>query len=302
MNNTIAILIPVHNKLDLTRQCLANLQSLINNATDKVQFKIIIIDDGSTDSTSQWVKEHFPEVILLNGDGNLWWSGAVNKGAQYAVEQLKADYILLWNNDVYAAPDYFSALSEIIEKTDKNTIVGSKIFCDMHFKTVWSVGGKFDPYSGKLNMTGYFRDDTHEWQQPMEVDWLPGMGTLVPNEVINTIGYWDAENFPQYFGDSDYTLRAKLSGFKNIVFPELRIVNDISSSGIKKINRFGEIHAALTSVKSLHNLKKNIMFYRRYAKSCKAYFTLVENYFYFFGGFLKRKIKSWFCKKSIDIL
>jgi GT2 family glycosyltransferase len=298
MKTKIAILIPVHNKIDLTKKCLLNLHQQISIVNDKIHSHIIVIDDGSTDSTSQWIHQHYPEVIILKGDGNLWWSGAINLGAHYAVDTLNCDYVLLWNNDIHAAPDYFNVLADLIDKTDKNIIIGSKIFCDSDFKIVWSMGGNFNPFTGKLNMTGYFKEDKSEWQKPVEADWLPGMGTLIAKEVMERTGYWDAERFPQYYGDTDFTYRAKLNGFKNLVFPQLKIINDVANSGIKKINEFTEIIVALTNIKSLHNIRINFMFYRLYAKSIKAYFTLIENYFYFFGGLVKRKIKSIFCRTN----
>ncbi len=299
METKISILIPVHNKIDLTKKCLLNLHQQIKSFDNKIHYHIIIIDDGSTDLTSQWIQEHYPDVTVLQGDGNLWWSGAVNMGAQFAIKELNSDYVLLWNNDIHAAHDFFTVLADLIDKTDKNIIIGSKIFCDPEFKTVWSMGGNFDPFTGKLNMTGYFKKDRTEWQEPVEADWLPGMGTLIPQAVVEKTGYWDALRFPQYYGDTDFTYRAKLNGFKNMVFPQLKIINDVANSGIKRIDKFSEIFTALTSVKSLHNIKKNILFYKLYAKSNKAYFTLIENYFFFFGGFIKRKIKSVFSRTGI---
>ena len=84
----IAILLPVFNNLDFTRSTLEELGGL-RDGVDGANFNIVLIDDGSTDGTSEWVQQNHPEVILLHGDGNLWWSGAINMGAQYAIEKIK---------------------------------------------------------------------------------------------------------------------------------------------------------------------------------------------------------------------
>jgi GT2 family glycosyltransferase len=295
LKKTIAILIPVHNGLELTKKCLEDLHGNLKSAASEwVEFIPVIVDDGSTDSTAQWIQSNCVSCILLKGDGNLWWSGAVNLGARYAIHSLQADYILLWNNDIQVLPDYFSILTDIIAKMDHNSIIGSTIYADPQYQKIWSAGGIFNPYTGdKYMMVQHATDITHH-QQVTEVDWLTGMGTLIPSEVVERIGYWDAKRFPQYYGDSDFTYRAKLSGTKILVYPQLRIVNDLSNSGIKKVTRFREIIPTLTNIKSIHHIGKNFMFYWLYSKSPRAYLKFLEIYVYFFGGFAKRIIMGLF--------
>jgi GT2 family glycosyltransferase len=295
LKKKVAILIPVHNGLELTRKCLGNLYEFMKTSSgSRIEFFPVVVDDGSTDSTSQWVQENYKDCINLQGDGNLWWSGAVNLGAKYALDTSGADYILLWNNDIQVPPDYFTDLSDIILTLDTDSIIGSIIYADPGYQTIWSAGGIFNPYTGKKFMVRDIPDSVPKDQESFEVDWLTGMGTLVPREVIRKIGYWDARRFPQYYGDSDFVYRARINGFKILVNKRLRIVNDLSNSGIKHITRFREIIPALTSIKSIHNIGKNFMFYKLYSRSPLAYFKFFEIYLYFFGGFFKRKIKELF--------
>ncbi len=73
-------MIPVHNRKKLTRECLASLQN-----QDTKHFTVIVVDDGSTDGTSEMIRAEFPDTILLQGDGGLWWVGSINKGIRYAL-------------------------------------------------------------------------------------------------------------------------------------------------------------------------------------------------------------------------
>ncbi len=98
------IVIPVHNRKYLTNKCLNSLQ----RQTYK-NFNIIVIDDGSTDGTSKMIQNDFPGVILLHGDGNLWWTGATNMGCRYAIEN-GAKYILTLNDDVIVKHDYIEKM------------------------------------------------------------------------------------------------------------------------------------------------------------------------------------------------
>jgi GT2 family glycosyltransferase len=209
----IGILIPVHNGLDFTTKCLKGLYERIAEKTFlQAEFHIIVIDDGSNDGTSEWIKSNYPQTIVLEGDGNLWWSGGINEGTRFAVEEINCNYLLWWNNDITPSHDYFKNLEDILVN-DSPEVAGSKIYYAHDPQMIWSMGGIFDSGNGKKFMTGMNQKDSEEYITVHKADWLPGMGTILHRSVIDKIGLLDAKNFPQYHGDSDFTLRAKLSMF-----------------------------------------------------------------------------------------
>ncbi len=290
MNIIVSILIPVHNRLELTKECLNNLGFLNDNAFNQIHFNIIVIDDGSSDGTSPWIKDNYPEIHILHGDGSMWWSGGTNVGAKYAFENLNADYVLLWNNDISVQNDYFVNLVHHIEENHGNKIIiGSKIKDKEKTHLVWSYGGYFNPRTGNKGMYGYKKIDNEEYNKTISVDWLTGMGTTVPKQVVYDIGFWDDKNFPQYHGDSDFTYRAKIAGCEVFVYPDLVIYNYTKSSGIKHNNTFIGLINLLSSTRSKANFKKNFLFYKRYATSPFAYFTFFNDYVRLIGGFFKWK-------------
>ncbi len=284
-----AILLPVYNHLEYTKKSLGQL-SLRLGDIDDTKFHIVLIDDGSTDGTSDWVGTHFPDVIILKGDGNLWWSGAVNLGAVYALETLQVDYLILWNNDITFDDNYFSELVTLTSGIHEPIILGPKIYIEGQSGLVWSAGGYFNRRSGKIDMYGYFKEDSDELKQVRDVDWFTGMGTIIPKQVISKIGYWDNVNFPQYHGDTDLTYRAKLGGFQLKVFPSLIIYNHIENSGIEHQGSFKNLIKLITDIRSKSNLRKNLIFYKKYVKSPLAYLPLMWFYIKIFGGFLKWKL------------
>jgi len=74
----IWICIPVFNRKDLTLKCLASLQK-----QTYINFKIVICDHGSTDGTTEAIHEQYPNVIVINADSSLWWTGAINLCVKY---------------------------------------------------------------------------------------------------------------------------------------------------------------------------------------------------------------------------
>lgn len=281
---TISIIIPVFNRLEYTKKCLANLTGVINNSDIPERIiNLVVVDDGSRDGTSVWIKEHYPMVHLVFGNGSLWWSGGVNMGIKYAVEKLKTDYILWWNNDIVAAPDYFKILLRIIQTSPENLLIGSKIF-RLNKEILFGIGGRFDEANGAYEMYGHNLPDSTEFTQPIESDWFPGMGTTIHKSVFQKIGYVDEKNFPQYHGDSDFTLRAKKSGFQLTAFPELKIYND----GDNRKEPKNLIHS-LTQIGSLYNIRKDFLFFRRHTNSLRAYMALIRKYIRYIGGYYKWK-------------
>jgi GT2 family glycosyltransferase len=285
---SLCVLIPVYNKLDYTRQCLADLkENLKNNLTGSVQ--IVVIDDGSKDGTGSWIHANHPDVVVLEGTGNLFWTGAMNLGIKYAFYDQRYEYILLWNNDVMTGMDYFKNLFQVIQENPKG-VLGSKIMTLQDKNTVWSFGGYFDPRSGKKGMIGYLEQDGKEYSTVRKVDWCTGMGTLIHKGVVDEIGLMEEDLFPQYFGDTDYSYRASLAGFPVMINPGLILYNDTSNTGLRAQSGFKDLIKSLFNIRSNINIKSNYAFIKKYHTSRRAYITLLEFYLKVLAGFVKWKI------------
>jgi GT2 family glycosyltransferase len=200
----ISIVIPVHNRKEFTRECL----NALRNQTRPADC-LIVVDDGSTDGTADMLRDEFPEVVILRGDGNLFWTAAINRGITHALT-LGAQFVLTLNNDTVASP-------ELVEKM-------------LRAATLWptSLLGALDidaashkPYYGgeifnwKNSRSQFLLDILPADQQHglHEVSLFPGRGLLIPRIVFETIGLFEERELPHYMADYDFTLRARRSGF-----------------------------------------------------------------------------------------
>jgi glycosyltransferase involved in cell wall biosynthesis len=203
LNNSVSILIPVHNRKSITLKCLENLQQNANLE----RYRIIVIDDGSTDGTASAVQACYPNIALLQGNGNLWWTGAIAQGMRYAYDQ-GAEFIIWLNDDCELAPETLRALVQFCQDHPK-AIAGAQGFAKIQLDQP-AFGGKRKTWQG-------YRYIKAEPNQILPCDLLSGNVVCLPRAVIDKIGYPDIRRTPHYGGDSLYLLRAKKAGFEIFV-------------------------------------------------------------------------------------
>lgn len=208
----IYIVIPVYNRAAFTRACLLSLR----DQTCK-DFSIVVIDDGSTDGTEEMIKQEFPEVVLLHGDGNLWWTGATNRGVRYVLGICgPTDYVLALNNDLIVPPDYISTFTNL-SANFPNTLIGSVVTDIDDIDTICSGGVKINWKTAKLvNLNTGKKRSSFPQGFFTEVSILTGRGVLIPSQVFREIGLYNERHYPLY-GDTELPKRAEKAGYKLIV-------------------------------------------------------------------------------------
>ncbi len=211
----IYIIIPVHNRKAITLMCL---ETLKNNG-DLEQYQIVIVDDGSTDGTSQAITEQYPNVIILPGDGNLWWTGAMKLGMEYAHQQ-NADYIIWLNDDCNVPSRMINALLSFANNHFKGIIGGQGINKNSPHNILF--GGKIKTWQG-------YRFHQAISNEILPCDLLSGNIVCFPRSLIDDIGYPNPNVTPHYGGDSLYLIRAIKAGYSLYVDGRYNIY-DISSN------------------------------------------------------------------------
>src|SRR6478736_2966001 len=136
----VCIVIPVHNRKKFTRDCLLSLQ----NQTLPADY-IIVVNDGSTDGTSEMIEQEFPGVIILNGNGKLFWTAAINMGVRLALH-MEADHVMTLNNDTIASKDFIERM--VTSATQKPRAILGALDVDWLSKRPYYGGEIFNWRSG----------------------------------------------------------------------------------------------------------------------------------------------------------
>jgi GT2 family glycosyltransferase len=208
----IYAVVPVHNRKALVARFLTCMrQQTFRN------FTVIVVDDGSTDGTSALIEEKFPEVHLLAGDGNLWWTGATNLGVRHALAQAREDdAILVINDDIEVDPDYLEALFRVWQETP-NALVGSVVVDINHPEVIYDGGHTVNWWTAKMRTVNVGKPLSDFYKSHcVEVSLLTGWGALIPISVFHDVGLFDERHFQQC-GDGDLPVRAKNRGYRLLV-------------------------------------------------------------------------------------
>ena len=251
------IIVPTFNRVKTLSECINTLlaQSYRN-------IKIIVVDDASTDNTLQIIGDNYKNVIRLSGDGNRWWSGCMNIGLSHVVANCQAnDYFMSFNDDVLVDEDYVSNLVAAAALKPKSMLGSLAVDSEQCEKIVFC-GNRLDWAKGiwKGNPCVDLSDDLL-----LATDSLPGRGVLAPVALISEIGFYDDRSFPQYFGDEDFSLKAKKAGYSLFVCANARVKSHVRMTGSgRHAPKLKEFLNSLVSIRSPNQISRRLIFIFRH--------------------------------------
>ena len=207
-NKYIAVLLACFNRKEKTLLCLERLHEAL--LPEGFYYEVTLLDDGSTDGTSEMVHEKFPEVSIIKGNGNLYWNQGMRVAWNEAMLKRNYDYYLLLNDDTDLFPDAIKTLVETEEQLKKQ--LG---------KTAIVIGSIADPADGHLTYGGVKRENAYlgmkfsliePGEESIPCDTFNANCVLISKEVVDKVGIL-SDHFTHGMGDTDYGLRAAENGF-----------------------------------------------------------------------------------------
>lgn len=209
-----ALVIPVYNRRETTLQ---GLKSLSRTSAENLDVKIFVVDDASPDGTAEAVREKFPEVELIYGDGSLHYAAGTNRGIEAALKW-NPDYVVTMNDDSVFHEQFLQRLVKTAEENPRSIIGALLLLWDEPHK-VFQVGQKWKTLRGGWempeNLTAF-----NVGRDAFEVECLVGNCVLFPSEAIRENGLMDEKKFPHGWGDAQFLMRMRKAGWKLLVEPK----------------------------------------------------------------------------------
>lgn len=220
----VTVIIPNYNGLVFMEPCFAALDKQTGEA-----FEVLVVDNGSTDGSVEWLKEHqIPSIFLKENTG---FSGAVNAGIKAAV----TPYVILLNNDTEVTPSFVSELTAAMERSPSVFAVSSKMI-QMHHKELMDDAGDMYSVLGWAYQRGVGQD-VRLYNREREVFSACAGAAVYRREVFDEIGYFDEMHFA-YLEDIDVSYRAKIHGYHIRYCPAAVVYHVGSGTSGSKYNSF----------------------------------------------------------------
>ena len=276
------VVMPVHNRKALTRGCLNSLK--YQTVKD---FTIVVVDDGSTDGTAEMIQNEFPDIKLLYGDGQFFWTKSVNLGIRYALEQ-KASYIMTINDDTIKDESYIEKMLFWADQ-QKDALLGA-FAIDIHTKKAVYGGARIN-WKNRKTVSLLNKLPIEQQFGLHEVNHLPARGLLIPTAVFEKIGLFNEDQLPHSYADYDFTCRAHRNGCKLYCNYDAKIYIYPEENGDFKNRKNKSIKGYfyhLFGIKGEGNLRRFTTYVLNNCPPKYIPFVLVDGYARRLIGYLKR--------------
>lgn len=209
----VSVIIPVHNKLELTHRCVA---SLILSQT-KCNYEVIIADDASTEECA--LENIFHNAVIIRNKTNLGFLRTCNRAASNA----KGEFFVFLNNDTEVMSSWLDELLSVFERYDRVGIAGAKLlFPDGGLQDAGGlVWGNGTPYNTGRNANAF----APEWNYVRQTDYLTGAAMMISRQVWSEVGGFSDEFAPCYYEDTDLAFKVRAAGYRTFYVPHAAVIH-----------------------------------------------------------------------------
>lgn len=239
----VSIIIVNFNGNKFLQPCLRSL-----TMQDYNNIEIILVDNGSTDGSVQYISKTFPYIKLIRLQKNIGFAGANNIGFKKATGK----YVLLLNNDTKVRADFLSRLIEVFERDSTIGAAQSKLLVMDNPVLLDSVGAYLTP-TGFLYHYGYAKKDGVFYDKEIPTYSAKGASMMVRMSALKKVlvkgNMFDPDYFA-YFEETDLCHRIWLSGYKILYVPSSIVLHKMGATSSQMNNSFVQFHSFKNRINS----------------------------------------------------
>jgi GT2 family glycosyltransferase len=221
MDRRVHVLLPVHNRRQITERVIACLEQ-----QTWPNIHVLLIDDGSTDGTSQMVLEHIPDATVIRGSGKWWWAGSLDRGYSW-LERSGVDpddVVLILNDDTIFGPEFITNAVEELESANRTLLLAQAR----------------DPDSGEIDAGVHADWSTLNFRiarRAEDVNCFSTRGLFLRVRDMREIGRFHPILLPHYASDYEYTIRAHRKGFTFRTSSRVMLTLRNDTTGYRQVGR-----------------------------------------------------------------
>lgn len=222
----VSVIIPNFNGKKYLKDCLDSMRK-----QDCENFEVILVDNGSEDGSTDYVREVYPEVQVIALKENTGFCTAVNTGIKVST----GSYVILLNNDTIAEPSFVSSLLKSMKRHQRAFSCQAKMIQMQDHGKMDDAGNYYCAF-GWAFADGKGRNQENYNTEKKIFSACAG-AAIYRKKVLDRIGLFDHEHFA-YLEDLDIGYRARLHGYENWYCPEALVYHVGSGTSGSKYNPF----------------------------------------------------------------
>ena len=204
----VSIIIPVHNRWDLTGPCLDSVFDCTS-----ISFEVIVVDDASTDETPENLKKYGPRIRVIRNEARRSFSENNNQAAKIA----RGKYLCLLNNDTWVTPGWLEGMIEVAEREAFVGVIGNKhLFPKTHL--LHHCGMAVTKSGEPLHLHPHTDPSLPAANYERDLQMVTFACCLIPRDWFEKLGGL-SEEFRNGFEDCDFCLRTRKAGRRIIYTP-----------------------------------------------------------------------------------
>lgn len=218
--SSVHVVVLAFNNAADTLECLGSVFR-----SDYERFRVIVVDNGSSDGTADHVRREYPAVAVVRTEHNLGVPAGFNLGVIRALRG-GCDHVLLLNNDTIVAPDLLRELVTLANADPTLGIVMPKIFYYDYPNVIWSLGARYRRFPPAIVFVGLGQRDTGSGKT-CSLEYAPSCGLLIPRQTFERVGLFDP-SYHFYYDDWDFSNRVRAAGLRIALAPRARMWHKVS--------------------------------------------------------------------------
>jgi GT2 family glycosyltransferase len=215
MHARLAVIVLTFDNFDDTVECLVSVLS-----SHYRDFELLLVDNHSTDGSSEKLRARFPDIHHLRNEANLGVAGGRNAGWKWVREQLAADTLLFLDNDTVLEPETIGRLVTYLDERPEVALVSGKAYTAPPSRTLMSAGMRVNLYTGSIGDIGSGETDTGQYDDARSVAACGGFCFMVRRTAFEALGGLDEGYNPYGWEDVDFCLRASQRGHECHYVPQ----------------------------------------------------------------------------------
>jgi GT2 family glycosyltransferase len=232
----VSAVVIVYNGIEFLPDCLRTLADDLSFTSHE----LILIDNGSSDGSIEYLKIHYPQARLVENGANIGFARAVNIGLTMA----QGEYLYILNQDLRFRSGATRTLLERLKAEPQLGMIGpGYVYFDGRphksaralptYRHVFYRALLLDRLFPHHREFSHWRMGWFDHRDEMYVDQPMGAVMLMPRGVVEKIGYMD-ESFPILFNDVDYCRRLKDAGYRLLYYPKATVEHHVGASTSKR--------------------------------------------------------------------